>query len=85
MVLVGRRPGQVRYVRKKQADPSDWSYIGSPELAAARGRGESGLSGKGENGENSGFVEGLKPSGALTAIISASRQQLRHRRPATVV
>ncbi len=57
------------------------SYIGSPEFAAARGRAESGWSAKGENGENSGLVEGLNPRGALTAIISADSNVPRHTRP----
>ena len=60
---------------------SDRSYIGRPEFAAARGRGESGWSAKGEKEENNGLVDGLNPRGALTAIISADVNDLRHTRP----
>lgn len=53
----------------------------APGAVPVRGRGESGWSEKGENADNSGFVEGLSPRGACTAIISTCGYGLRHTRP----
>ena len=61
---------------------SDRPYIGKPEFAAARRRGESGCSVKGEKEEKGGLVNGLNPRGALTAIIAAEVNGLRHDRSA---
>jgi len=45
--------------------------MGRSKAAALLGRGECGWSIKGEKADIKGFAEGLNPSGALTAIISA--------------
>jgi hypothetical protein len=69
-VLLGSRPALVRNLSAKIT--SIKPYMGWLDVMADRGRGESGCSEKGEKAEIRGFVEGLNPRGALTAIISAT-------------
>ena len=69
IVSLGNGPASMRYMLPPWVDGP---YIGGLDIAALRGRGESGWSEKGEKADMRGLAEGLKPNGPLTAIMMAS-------------
>lgn len=81
MVPLGGGPASISYTLASPPRRCLGAYIGGPEAAAPRGRGESGCSAKGEKAEIRGFVDGLKPRGARTAIIFARVFGRRHEQP----